>query len=125
MRTHLLRSCLLLPCFAITSLAHADDYCVDNTIELEEAISLATLGFTGDSVIRVRQGTYITDGVITQSPNNPIENDLTILGGYSDHKRRWMAKERHGHDVMIASGLLDRALVAGGVWPTGKYLRPA
>ena len=84
MRTHLLRSCLLLPCFAITSLAHADDYCVDNTIELEEAISLATLGFTGDSVIRVRQGTYITDGVITQSPNNPIENDLTILGGYSD-----------------------------------------
>lgn len=84
MRTHLLRSCLILPCLAAVSPAHADDYCIDSTAELQEAISMAALGFEGDTVIRMRQGTYVTTGLVGDVPANPIEDDLTILGGYSD-----------------------------------------
>lgn len=84
MRTHLLRSCLLLPCLAAAPLANADDYCVVSTAQLQEAISMAALGLEGDTVIRMVRGTYVTDGIINDSPANPIENDLTILGGYAD-----------------------------------------
>ena len=84
MRPHSLASCLLLSALAIAPPARADDYCVDSTAELGEAVSMAALGIGGDTVIRMVRGTYLTDGIINDGPANPIENDLTILGGYAD-----------------------------------------
>ncbi len=51
--------------------------------------------------------------------------EYDFLGGYTDHKRRWLAEPRDGHDLFIGRpGLLNRALFSGPVWPTGRYLRP-
>lgn len=49
-----------------------------------------------------------------------------LLAGASEHKRRWGATSQEGHDVFIGRpGVLSRLLVAAGIWPTGRYLRPA
>lgn len=48
-----------------------------------------------------------------------------FLGGHTDHKRRWLASARPGHDLYVARRSLKNALVhAAGAWPTGRYLRP-
>jgi CelD/BcsL family acetyltransferase involved in cellulose biosynthesis len=48
-----------------------------------------------------------------------------FLGGFSEHKRMWLAKPREGHDLFIGRRtLLNSALFRAGVWPTGRYLRP-
>ena len=56
-----------------------------------------------------------------------IESGITeydFLGGHSEHKRRWLAVERSGMDVLgYAPGLRSLAMRLG-VWPTGRYLRP-
>ena len=76
--------CLILFASAITSPARADDYCVHDSAGLKQAIDRATLDWTGDSTIRLRQGTYVTSGVYGENPNNPINNNLAIVGGYTD-----------------------------------------
>jgi CelD/BcsL family acetyltransferase involved in cellulose biosynthesis len=49
-----------------------------------------------------------------------------LLAGASEHKRRWGAATREGHDLFVGRpGALTRLLVAAGIWPTGRYLRPA
>jgi CelD/BcsL family acetyltransferase involved in cellulose biosynthesis len=49
-----------------------------------------------------------------------------FLGGYTEHKRRWLAEPRAGHDLFIGRrGLLNRAMFAVPVWPTGRYLKPS
>lgn len=51
--------------------------------------------------------------------------EYDFLGGITDHKRRWLAEERFGADVLVAvPRLKNMPVVRGGVWPTGRYLRP-
>jgi CelD/BcsL family acetyltransferase involved in cellulose biosynthesis len=47
------------------------------------------------------------------------------LGGYTEHKRRWLAQPRTGYDLLIGRPTLrNRLLFHRPVWPTGRYLRP-
>ena len=49
-----------------------------------------------------------------------------FLGEMTEHKRRWLAKERTGHDLFIGNrNIRSRLLFWKEVWPTGRYLRPA
>lgn len=49
-----------------------------------------------------------------------------FLGEVTEHKRRWGARMRLGYDVLIGSDKLkNRPLFSAGVWPTGRWLRPA
>jgi CelD/BcsL family acetyltransferase involved in cellulose biosynthesis len=51
--------------------------------------------------------------------------DYDFLGGYTEHKRRWMAQPRYGVDLFIGrASLSNRVIFLGNVWPTGRYLRP-
>jgi hypothetical protein len=48
-----------------------------------------------------------------------------FLAGYTDHKRRWGAACRTGHDFfVIGPGRRNDFLYHAGIWPTGRYLRP-
>lgn len=56
----------------------------------------------------------ITEGIVTYD----------FLGGVSEHKRRWQAKERLGSDVMIGRpAWMNRIIIRNGIWPTGRFLR--
>lgn len=49
-----------------------------------------------------------------------------FLGEHTEHKRRWAAVPRTGYDLFVGRRSLKTAIVFGaGVWPTGRYLRPA
>lgn len=49
-----------------------------------------------------------------------------FLGEYTEHKRRWGAVKREGHDFFVCGpGPRGRLLFKSGVWPTGRYLRPS
>ncbi len=50
-----------------------------------------------------------------------------FLSGFTEHKRRWLAKPRTGHDLFIGrrGGLKTALLFSAEIWPTGRYLRPA
>lgn len=56
-----------------------------------------------------------------------IDEGLKIydfLGGFTDHKRLWRAKERSGHDLFLGRrSLKNRLLFTQKVWPTGKYMQ--
>lgn len=56
-----------------------------------------------------------------------IEEGLTtydFLGDHSEHKRRWSARPREGHDLLIWRRTLKNRLSFGlPLWPTGRYLR--
>jgi len=46
-----------------------------------------------------------------------------FLGGFTEHKRRWGARVRTGHDLFIGRRTLKNLLLfAAGIWPTGRYL---
>jgi CelD/BcsL family acetyltransferase involved in cellulose biosynthesis len=46
-----------------------------------------------------------------------------FLAGYTEHKRRWKAEERLGHDLLIGRpSLKTRLLFLKNIWPTGRYL---
>jgi CelD/BcsL family acetyltransferase involved in cellulose biosynthesis len=48
-----------------------------------------------------------------------------FLAGYTDHKRRWGAHLRRGHDFfLMGPGVKNDLLFRAGLWPTGRYLRP-
>jgi CelD/BcsL family acetyltransferase involved in cellulose biosynthesis len=50
---------------------------------------------------------------------------LDFLGEMTEHKRRWRATVRVGHDVFFGRpGLKMRLLFTAQMWPTGRYLRP-
>ena len=50
---------------------------------------------------------------------------IDFLGEMTEHKRRWQAKVRLGHDVFLGRrGLKTRLLFSAGLWPTGRFLRP-
>lgn len=50
--------------------------------------------------------------------------EYDFLAGHSEHKRRWLATERTGLDLLCDSAGLKSFLIRRGVWPTGAYLRP-
>ncbi len=56
-----------------------------------------------------------------------IDEGLTgydFLGGFSEHKRRWGAVERSGHDLLIGRpSLKTRLLFAKAIWPSGRHIR--
>jgi len=46
-----------------------------------------------------------------------------FLGGMTEHKRRWSAKEREGCDLFVGHSITkNRLLFSIGFWPTGTYL---
>lgn len=46
-----------------------------------------------------------------------------FLGGFSEHKRRWGARERGGYDLFVGRRTLKNSILFRyGVWPTGRYL---
>jgi CelD/BcsL family acetyltransferase involved in cellulose biosynthesis len=46
-----------------------------------------------------------------------------FLGDMSEHKRRWQATLREGHDLFIGRSTLKNLLLTKpGVWPSGRYL---
>lgn len=48
-----------------------------------------------------------------------------FLGGFSEHKRRWRAELRAGHDLLMGRlSIRNRLLFGRSIWPTGRYLRP-
>lgn len=48
-----------------------------------------------------------------------------FLAGYTEHKRRWGAARRDGHDFFICGrAAKSRLLFKGGFWPTGRFLKP-
>ncbi|MFO1401188.1 MAG: GNAT family N-acetyltransferase [Steroidobacteraceae bacterium] len=51
-------------------------------------------------------------------------HDYDFLGEMTEHKSRWQATSRGGHDVMLVGGTL-RALPLrlAPLWPTGRFLR--
>jgi CelD/BcsL family acetyltransferase involved in cellulose biosynthesis len=49
-----------------------------------------------------------------------------FLGGFTEHKKRWLARVRQGCDLLIGRRTLKNALVfSPALWPTGRYLRAA
>jgi CelD/BcsL family acetyltransferase involved in cellulose biosynthesis len=49
-----------------------------------------------------------------------------FLGDHTEHKRRWGATARQGHDLLIGRRSLRTGLVFQlGMWPTGRYLKPS
>ncbi len=99
----------------------------------------------GDSFVALQAG-YVYEGTFLQlqegfDPEAPagvgnvlrarvIEDLLAegirtydFLGEHTEHKRRWLAEERAGHDLLVWRRGLPEAVFALGVWPTGRYLR--
>ena len=101
----------------------------------QNAIKAAQLGYCYNGVLlQVQEGfdpDYL-DGVGNvlrfEAIRQCIEEGVRaydFLGGYGDHKRRWGAALRHGHDLFIGrNSWLNRVMFRAGVWPTGKYLHP-
>ncbi len=50
--------------------------------------------------------------------------EYDFLGGHSEHKRRWLAVERTGMDLLGFRPGYRGLPLRFGVWPTGAYLRP-
>ena len=57
-----------------------------------------------------------------------IQESITeydFLGGFTEHKRRWLAVKREGCDVLAGNHrCLSRLIMSSGIWPTGRFLRP-
>ena len=48
-----------------------------------------------------------------------------FLGEHTEHKRRWLARARQGHDFLVTNkNPIGAGLRVLGAWPTGRYLRP-
>jgi len=51
--------------------------------------------------------------------------DYDFLGQYTDHKRRWLAQKRNGHNLMIWPNTIKNMIFnVITIWPTGRYLKP-
>ncbi len=101
-----------------------------------DAFRAVQLGYVyGNTFYQIQEG---FDPEFTSGAGNVLRHEVIaasiaegvatydLLAGASEHKRRWGAALREGHDVFIGRpGVLTRLLVAAGVWPTGRYLRPA
>ena len=51
--------------------------------------------------------------------------DYDFLGQYTDHKRRWLAQKREGHNLLIWPNKIKNIFFKlMTIWPTGKYFKP-
>jgi hypothetical protein len=67
-------------------------------------------------------GNVLRHIVIESSIQEGLKN-YDFLGGFTEHKRRWKAEERFGHDLLIARpSLKTRLLFLKDIWPSGRYL---
>jgi len=49
-----------------------------------------------------------------------------FLGEMTEHKKRWSAAPRSGCHLFIGNRKIKNAvLFHGGIWPTGRYLKPS
>jgi CelD/BcsL family acetyltransferase involved in cellulose biosynthesis len=64
--------------------------------------------------------TWVIQDCITQGLT-----EYDFLGGHSEHKRRWLAVERTGMDLLAFTPGPRSIPIRMGVWPRGSYLRPA
>jgi CelD/BcsL family acetyltransferase involved in cellulose biosynthesis len=77
-------------------------------------------GFNPDFVKGV--GNALRHHTIRQCINEDL-HEYDFLGGFTEHKRRWGATKRKGHDVLIGNqSLKSRLLIKMNIWPTGRYL---
>lgn len=80
-------------------------------------------GFNPDFVTGA--GNVLRHHVIAQCISEGLV-EYDFLGGFNEHKRRWGAKVRIGHDILIGnSNIKSRLLIKMKIWPTGRYLRPS
>jgi CelD/BcsL family acetyltransferase involved in cellulose biosynthesis len=79
-------------------------------------------GFDPDYLPHV--GNALRAHVINDCINQGVR-EYDFLGGRSEHKRRWLAGERSGADMLIApSKIRSLPIMLVGIWPTGAYLQP-
>ena len=53
-------------------------------------------------------------------------DEYDFLGGFTEHKRRWLALERFGYDLFISyPNIINSLIFKYKIWPTGRFLRPA
>lgn len=51
-------------------------------------------------------------------------NEYDFLGGFTEHKRRWQARERAGYDILIAGhNWIAKLIIKLGIWPTGRFMK--
>jgi CelD/BcsL family acetyltransferase involved in cellulose biosynthesis len=68
-------------------------------------------------------GNVLRAHVIEDCIQNGV-SEYDFLGGVSEHKRRWLAEERRGMDLLIARRSLKTLPIRNAeIWPTGKYLK--
>ena len=70
---------------------------------------------------------HVGNALRTRVIQDCIAQGLTeydFLGGHSEHKRRWLAAERTGMDLLAFTPGLRSIPLRMGVWPRGSYLRP-
>ncbi len=50
-------------------------------------------------------------------------HELDFLGEWTEHKRRWLAEHRVGHEMFVGHpSLKNRLMFTKEVWPTGRYV---
>jgi CelD/BcsL family acetyltransferase involved in cellulose biosynthesis len=78
-------------------------------------------GFDPDYVKGV--GNVLRAKVIEACVGEGVET-YDFLADMSEHKRRWLARPRTGHDLLIGRGSLRNIVVdRAGIWPSGRFMR--
>jgi CelD/BcsL family acetyltransferase involved in cellulose biosynthesis len=68
-------------------------------------------------------GNVLRARIIEDSIDEGLEA-YDFLGDMSEHKRRWHAQLREGHDLFVARPSLKNLLLSKpGIWPSGRYMR--
>lgn len=69
-------------------------------------------------------GQVLRHFAITYCIQNGID-EYDFLGGYTDHKRRWLAQKKEGGDLFIwQNKIKNMPFYLRKIWPTGRYLKP-
>ena len=77
-------------------------------------------GFDPD--IDAGAGNVLRDLVISDLIERGIRY-YDFLGGWSEHKRRWGAKQVMGSDILVGStGLRGRSVLSVPIWPSGRFI---
>jgi CelD/BcsL family acetyltransferase involved in cellulose biosynthesis len=68
-------------------------------------------------------GNVLRHIVIEQCIEEGLRN-YDFLGGFTEHKRRWGAQKKLGHELLIGHpSLKNRLLFLREIWPSGKYIQ--
>jgi hypothetical protein len=70
-------------------------------------------------------GNVLRSKVIEECIQGGIEI-YDFLGEMTQHKRRWLAQQRNGCDILIGNrNIKNKFLFFQEIWPTGRYFRPS